>query len=131
MIYLEVTLSDGSLIHNASIEDNMAQIETDSGDEMTLDLNEKVDVDVYIPISITTVHELIVAFNTKNLYVNIDGEDATFQTFPDEDLKTLIKNDFIELDNISSLSYMPIGKKKGGTKEMTLAKMFALIDEHE
>lgn len=131
MIYLEATLDNGSIINNAHINiDNKAEIETDDGEELFFDLKDTLDVLVFTPVIIETVSDLLKIANSKNIFVAIDGEDAIFQSFPEEPIKSLIQDDFLALDEISSIQFMPVGKKKGSEKTMTFEEMFKLIEKY-
>lgn len=131
MIYLEATLENGEIVNNADINsDNKVEIETMDGNEFFFDLNETLDVRIFTPIKIETIQDFLKIANSKNIFVAHDGEDAVFQTFPEEPIKSSIEDNFLELDEITRLQFMPIGKPKGEEKTMTFEKMFQLIEKH-
>tara|TARA_Y100001960_G_C14770745_1_gene879836 strand:- start:1995 stop:2432 length:438 start_codon:yes stop_codon:yes gene_type:complete len=130
MIYIESTLEDGTYINNIEFKENKVVIETSEGEELEFLLDEKIEVRVFDVVEIKTVEDFINAAKDNRVYCNQDLEkEALMQVFPDVNLKSLIADDSLELEELANISNYAFGKLKGNTKDITFAEMKKIIDK--
>ncbi|MBM25817.1 MAG: hypothetical protein CL760_09070 [Chloroflexi bacterium] len=130
MIYIESTLEDGTYINNIEFKENKVVIETSEGEELEFLLDEEIEVRVFDVVEIKTVEDFINAAKDNRVYCNQDLEkEALMQVFPDINLKGLIVDDSLELEELANISNYAFGKLKGKRKDITFAEMKKIIDK--
>lgn len=94
-----------------------------------LEKDDNVMVRVFEKLELDSINDLI-SFGTKsNIFLSIDCEEhAIFNIFPEEDFKTELKLDDIDLSDIYPHEDFVFSKAKGKEKEITAKALFDLFE---
>lgn len=131
MYYIEAILDDGSFINNLNIEDDNASIETSYGEHLILNINTKVTARVFEKVEPKTLNDLIDMSKQKGIYVALfDSEvDAVFNEFPEQNFKSLLESEEIDIEDVYVLKYeTPWGKLVGKEKELSLKEIYKISE---